>query len=494
MMAESRVLPVVTDGESSEDAVVNSTLTGKQPRYQAVFPMIALLTDAFWIVMAFLGAYWFRFSVGLIPITKGLPPLGSYVPALVGALIIWLLLLARSGLYHMAQTRCLSDQLAEVLKAGALSFLLFLAAAFFFKDQPYSRLVIAATWILTLVFLGINRTVILRPVSRWLTAEGIGASRVAVVGSGPHTGKILYNLTHRPPPGIELVGTIGAQSNVEEGKQVRDLGGEQKLSEIVERHKIDRLIVTLPFSEHKQILNVVRECARSHVTYDLVPDMFGMMTSHFHVTDLGGVPLLVFRSRPIDGWGAVAKRIADIMVSATGIVFFGPLFAIIAAAIWRDSGRPIMYGQKRIGLDNRVFTMYKFRSMRVDAEDRSGPVWAVPDDPRRTRIGSFLRKLNLDELPQLWNVLRGDMSIVGPRPERPHFVEKFCEEVPRYLERHKVKAGMTGWAQVNGLRGNTSIRERTRYDIYYVENWSLWFDLKILFRTAKMWAKSSNAY
>jgi len=493
-MFESSVVRIQSEDEQLHDHTTENNPTGRSLRHQAVFPTLALLTDALWITMAFLGAYWLRFSVGIIPVTKGLPAFGSYLPALLGALLIWLLLLARSGLYHMAQTRCLSDQLADVLKAGSMSFLLFLAAAFFFKEEPFSRLVIAVTWVLTLLFLGINRTVILRPASRWLTTKGIGVSRVAVVGVGPHTAKILYNLTYRPPPGIELVGTIGTREPGQGEIKDQELGSTEELGRVVKDLDIDRLIITLPFSDHKRILSVLRECARSRVSYDLVPDLFGMMTSGFRVTDLGGVPLLVFRSRAIDGWGAVAKRVADITVSSLGLVLFGPIFGMIAFVIWKDSGRPVIYGQRRVGLDNRLFTMYKFRSMRVDAEDGSGPVWATPDDPRRTRVGSWLRKWNLDELPQLWNVLRGEMSLVGPRPERPHFVEQFRDRVPRYLERHRVKAGMTGWAQVNGLRGNTSIKERTRYDIYYVENWSLWFDLKVLFRTSKMVANSENAY
>ncbi len=482
---------------SDEKAItLAQTKETRSPMHLAVFPILALLTDAFWVTVAFWAAYWLRFTVEVVPITKDLPSLSSYVFGFLAALAIWLLLLARSGLYQMAQMRCLSDQLAAILKVGALSFLLFLAAAFFYRDESYSRLMIALSWILTLLLLAVNRALVIRSVSRWLAAKGMGGSRVAVVGNGPQTKDIVGNISYRPPPGIELVGTIGSQLEEDEPTSipVTYLGDIDALGHLVVKHRLDRLIITIPFADHRNILSVLKECARYKLRYDIVPDLFGMLTSGLQVTDVGGVPLLVFRARPIDGWGAVAKRVTDIVISALGLVVLGPLLAIISGMIVRDSGRPVLYRQKRIGLDNRLFTMNKFRTMKADAEQTSGPVWATPDDPRRTRLGVFLRRTNLDELPQLWNVLKGQMSLVGPRPERPHFVERFRDEVPRYLERHRVKAGMTGWAQINGLRGNTSIEERTRYDNYYVENWSLWFDLKILARTVSASLKGENAY
>lgn len=463
--------------------------------HQAVFPVLALLTDTFWISAAYWFGYWLRFTVEVIPITKNMPTFESYVLGYFGALGIWIILLARGGLYQMAQMRCLSDQLSTIVKAGFLGFLFFLAAAFFYRDESYSRLMIALSWLLILVAVSINRTIILRPLSRWLARRGMGGSRVAVVGNGPQTEAIVDNLIWRPPPGIELIGTIGA--HIPQGtrvKPVRYLGKISDMASIILSERLDRLIITIPFSDHTNILTVLKECARFKLRYDFVPDLFGMLTSGLQVTDLGGVPLLVFRSRPIDGWGAVAKRVTDIVVSTVGLLILWPLLLIITLVIWKESGRPILYRQQRVGLDNKVFTMNKFRSMQPEAESASGPVWAKKDDPRRTPVGAFLRRSNLDELPQLWNVLKGEMSLVGPRPERPFFVEKFQEQVPRYLERHRVRAGMTGWAQVNGLRGNTSIEERTRYDNYYVENWSLWFDLKILVRTLSASLKGENAY
>ena len=228
------------------------------------------------------------------------------------------------------------------------------------------------------------------------------------------------------------------------------------------------------------------------VAFRWIADIFGLVTSKMRVSYLGGMPLLAFSDSPLSDWeNRFLKRAMDAALSAVFLVVFSPVFMILAALIKSDSKGPVFYGQKRIGEDGRQFTLWKFRTMREDAESKTGPVWAVKDDPRRTRMGSFLRANNLDELPQLWNVLRGDMSLVGPRPEREHFVSQFREDIPRYMARHSIRSGITGWAQVNGLRGNTSIEERTQYDLYYIENWTLFFDLKILFMT--VFAKH-NAY
>lgn len=215
----------------------------------------------------------------------------------------------------------------------------------------------------------------------------------------------------------------------------------------------------------------------------IFPDLFQIMAAEVAISDLDGLPMLSVRDVALRGWKRSVKRAMDIAVSAAGLVILSPVLMLIAALIRLESKGPVFYAQERVGLDGKPFPMLKFRSMRVDAEQQSGPVWATADDPRRTRFGSILRRTSLDELPQLINVLLGEMSLVGPRPERPVFVEQFRQVVPRYMERHAEKAGMTGWAQVNGLRGDTSIVERTKYDLYYVENWSLLFDLKIIVRT-----------
>jgi len=226
----------------------------------------------------------------------------------------------------------------------------------------------------------------------------------------------------------------------------------------------------------------------------MVPDVLDLMTSSVSVKEIEGVPFLRLKSIPMTTWGRIMKRTFDLIVSLALLTVLSPLFLVIALLIKLDSRGPAFFRQERVGFDGGRFSMVKFRSMQPGAESESGPVFARSDDPRRTTIGSILRKTSLDELPQLWNVLKGEMSLVGPRPERPYFVDQFKALVPRYLERHRVKTGMTGWAQVNGLRGNTSIEQRINYDVYYVEHWSFWFDLKILLKTIRALFTAKHVY
>jgi exopolysaccharide biosynthesis polyprenyl glycosylphosphotransferase len=226
----------------------------------------------------------------------------------------------------------------------------------------------------------------------------------------------------------------------------------------------------------------------------MVPDLLELMTSRVRIQELYGIPFIRIKGVPMTTWNLIVKRSFDVVVSGICLILASPVLASIALLIKLDSRGPIYYSQERVGLDGRPFRLLKFRTMRVDAESGTGPVWAKKDDPRKTRIGGFLRRFSLDELPQLLNVLRGEMSIVGPRPERQHFVDQFKKEIPKYLDRHRVKTGMTGWAQVNGLRGNAPIEERTKFDVYYVENWSLVFDLKIILKTVRAVIFGTDAY
>ena len=226
----------------------------------------------------------------------------------------------------------------------------------------------------------------------------------------------------------------------------------------------------------------------------LIPDLLHVLTLRSSVEELDGLPLINLRESPMVGWAAVQKRAFDAIVASGLLLVLAPLLALAGLAVWASSGRPIFYRQERMGLDGRVFRMLKFRTMRPDAESETGPVWTSPDDPRRTRVGSLLRRTSVDELPQLWNVLRGDMSLVGPRPERPVFIERFRREIPGYMLRHKVRAGLTGWAQVHGWRGDTSLHERVEHDIYYIQNWSLALDLRILLMTLWRGWFHRNAY
>jgi Undecaprenyl-phosphate glucose phosphotransferase len=263
---------------------------------------------------------------------------------------------------------------------------------------------------------------------------------------------------------------------------VRILGSLDELSRLVGREAVDEVIIALPNANSEDLLNVIAHCDRSTISIKVLPDQFQIMAGQLSVGELSGLPLLNLRDVALRGWKLTLKRAIDLVGSAIGLVLLSPLMFLIAILIKLDSPGPALYTQERMGLDGKRFYLFKFRTMRADAEAH-GPGWTRPDDPRRTRLGAFLRRTNLDELPQLINVLLGDMSLVGPRPERPIYVEEFRKRIPRYMERHREKAGITGWAQVNGLRGDTSIEERTKYDLWYIENWSVWLDIKIILMT-----------
>ena len=259
-------------------------------------------------------------------------------------------------------------------------------------------------------------------------------------------------------------------------------------------NRIDDVLIALPHAPHQEILDIVSRCEPAHVNIRVFPDLFQIMATEVSINDLNGVPLVTVRDAALRGWRLTLKRVVDLIIGAFILILTSPVLLLLAILVKLDSPGPAFHIQERVGLDGKPFLCLKFRTMKVNAEAQTGPVWASKNDPRRTRIGAFLRRFSIDELPQFINVLLGDMSIVGPRPERPAFVEQFTQEIPRYMERHREKAGITGWAQINGLRGDTSIEERTRYDVWYVENWSIWLDFKIMMRTVIEMVRGRNAY
>ena len=271
------------------------------------------------------------------------------------------------------------------------------------------------------------------------------------------------------------------------------LGAVADLPRLVQEHGAEIIYIALERREWQAEAEALTLLSDSTVAIRLVPDLTQAFRLNPSVEDFDGMPVVLVTESPEQGWNAVVKRTFDLACSGLGLLVVSPVLAVIALAVKLDSPGPVFYAQERVGMNGRRFRMYKFRSMRVDA-DTHGPGWTVKDDPRRTALGSTLRRLSLDELPQLWNVFVGDMSLVGPRPEQPHFVEEFRGSIPRYMLRHHVKAGMTGWAQVNGLRGDTPLEDRIRFDLYYVQNWSLWFDLRILFLTVARVFKDASAY
>ncbi|MBK6911861.1 MAG: sugar transferase [bacterium] len=313
-----------------------------------------------------------------------------------------------------------------------------------------------------------------------LFQRGIGVLRIAVWGSGKEAVRLWMNLADQKSRGFDLVGALGPAPSAD----WRTLGDVSALRALWQEHELDAVMLAPSSDEEPRLGEVARAAEGTPLELLYMPLAVDYSRSRVVVTEISGKPVLKLKTLTMAGLGYVAKRLMDFSVSALIIVGFSLLYALIAIAVYLDSGKPLLYRQRRVGMDGNEFDMLKFRTMKTDAESGTGAVWAVRNDPRVTRVGRFLRRWSLDELPQFWSVLRGDMSLVGPRPERPEFVYKFAEYIPNYLDRHRVKAGLTGWAVVNGFRGSeTTIEERTAYDLYYVENWSLWLDIRILLRT-----------
>ncbi|HEX7588252.1 MAG TPA: undecaprenyl-phosphate glucose phosphotransferase, partial [Anaerolineae bacterium] len=387
------------------------------------------------------------------------------------------------------------DELYVVFGAVSIGTMMSVAVStLLFKNLEFDfpRTLIIYAWLLTILLVTLGRLLYHVIVAR-LQARGVGRDRVLIVGTGDIGRLVLDKIKGSPYLGYEVAGFVVKNGNGHgqangDPKPIEELGAPvlgqaDELPQLIDRCQIDEVIIALPEASHVEILDLISKCSKASLSIKVFPDVFQIIATQVSIDDLGGLPLLSIRDIRQRGWRVAVKRMMDIALSALVLVFFSPLLFLIAILVKLESPGSVFYAQERMGLDAKPFMMIKFRSMRQDAEAQ-GPGWTRPNDPRRTRLGSLLRRINFDELPQLINVLLGDMSLVGPRPERPIYVDQFRRAIPRYMERHKEKSGMTGWAQVNGLRGDTSIVERTKYDLWYIENWSLLLDIKILIRQA----------
>jgi len=474
----------------------------KKETFRHIFPFFLFLTDVIIIFSSFLLAYWVRFYSPLteiVPVTKGIPPLSFYLYGSIFVVVVWVAVFNAYGLYKSTRPKTAFDEFYLLAKGATLGFLIVLAFTFFYRGTSYSRATLVASWILGIVLLYGERRIMAK-LEYLFTKRGYGVKKAIIVGTGEMGLSLYKRWKENPQLGYQLIGLVEAggkpenQTNLVDCPDIQVLGTINDLSRLIKEENVELVILALPLSYHQRIMEIILGCEDLKVEFQIVPDMFEIMAARAKVVSLDGIPLISLGRTPLEGWNRILKRSLDVTLSYAGLLLLSPVFAILAILIKLDSKGPVFYKQERLGRDGRRFVQYKFRSMIENAEKKTGPVFAQEDDPRRTKIGGYLRKYNLDEFPQLFNVLKGDMSLVGPRPERRFFVDKFKEGIPRYFLRHKVKSGITGWAQVNGLRGNTSIEERTKYDLFYVENWSLAFDIKILLLTLKDWFSSKNAY
>lgn len=444
-------------------------------------PMAGSVMDVFAVLAASLLAFYIRFFGPVYEVFHS-----YWVPSaleyLAFGVMLGLTYILIGWSYHHYATEVavpLDQDIARIIRGSILAMGLVMAGIFFYREFSYSRLVFLLTLVLMVPLLIVSRAIHQR-MRRSFFKRGIGVLRIAIWGSGSEAAKLWKSLEGGRGKGFELVGALGA-SPVPGGASLGDV---QALRALWQEHELDAVMLAPSVEDEARIGDVAKAAEGTPLELLYVSPAVDAARSRVQVTEIGGKPVLKLKTLTMSGPGYVLKRVMDFAVSAAVLIAFFWIYALVALAVLMDSGRPLFYRQRRVGMDGKEFDMIKFRSMRTDAEANTGAVWAVRGDPRVTRIGKFLRRWSLDEIPQFWSVLRGDMSLVGPRPERPEFVHKFAEHIPNYLDRHRVKSGLTGWAVVNGLRGSdTTIEERTEYDLYYVENWSLWLDLRILLRT-----------
>jgi Undecaprenyl-phosphate glucose phosphotransferase len=476
-------------------------------RHNRLLVTFHVVSDAILGVTAFIIAYVLRFHTGVIPITKGIPPVRNYLNVVPFIAVLVPLGFQLQGLYRLRRGRSRVDDFFAVFIGTILAVVFGIVTTlyvqtYFASNAAKDKGVFEVSQVVWGLFLVLN--VVLTFGSRELMREwlerrwraGIGLKRILIAGSG-ELGRLVADkiLEHREL-GYQIVGFVDDRAAGDHlgYRGLPLLGTIGEAAEIAVRESIDHLYVALPPDQHVQMLELIESTSREMVDVKVVPDLLQVIALRARLEDLDGVPVININDVPLQGLNSAIKRALDIAMSSVALVVLTIPLLIIAVLVKLTSRGPVLYRQERMGLDGKRFTIVKFRSMFDDAERETGPVWAREDDPRVTPLGRFLRKSNLDELPQLWNVLCGDMSIVGPRPERPHFVEQFKHRIPQYMLRHKVKAGLTGWAQVNGWRGNTPLEKRIEYDLYYIENWSVKLDLKILWLTVLKGFFHKHAY
>ncbi len=476
-------------------------------RYNRLLVAFYVLSDVFLTSWAFLLAYLIRFESGLVPVTKGFPPLEQYLNILPIVALLTPLAYQLQGVYRLRRGRSRIDDFFAVLIGSILAVVFGVVTtlyiqAYYVSESAKATGAYEVSQLVWLIFLGLN--VILTSLSRETVREllerrwraGIGLKRILIAGAGD-LGRMVADriLLHREL-GYQIVGFVDDRAGGDHigYRGLPLLGTLNEVGEISQRERIDHLYVALPLEEHSKLLDLVELTSRECIDVKVVPDLLQFIALRTRLEDLDGLPIININDVPLQGLNTWIKRAIDVTLSLAAIVIVTIPAALIALLVKVTSRGPVFYSQERMGLDGKAFTVFKFRSMPVDAEGSSGPVWAGDDDPRVTMLGRWLRRFDLDELPQFWNVLKGDMSIVGPRPERPFFVEQFKHHIPQYMLRHKVKAGITGWAQVNGWRGNTSLEKRIEYDLYYIENWSVTLDIKIMWLTVvRGMSKSTHA-
>jgi Undecaprenyl-phosphate glucose phosphotransferase len=468
------------------------------------FHLIGLfvLSDVVSILVSYFWSYGFRFYLYVLPVdpAKGVPPLHDYVLVFPLFLATHLLIFYLQGFYKTQLKRTkIDDFLAISLNTVLTILVVFAVMSYLYSYSQGAAPLFRVTFKLSHIFLAVYFVAVIFLISFLRTqiyffmkrryAKGLNLQNVLIVGAGEMGRAVAQKIRQYKDLGFRLKGFL--DDEIKTGEKIEIDGGVEVLGRIddlrtlLEKGEISEVFVALDLNNYAKILETIKAANMYVVNIRLIPDLFQLLTLKANIQDLDGFPVISIDDVSLKGIKSVLKRAVDLAVSILGLICLSPLILVVSAIIKLTSKGPVFYRQERMGLDGRKFTMVKFRTMVYDAEKETGPVMAAPDDPRMTKVGRFLRKLSLDEFPQLVNVLKSEMSLIGPRPERPSFVKDFAEKIPNYMLRHKIKSGITGWAQVHGLRQETSIEKRIEYDFYYIQNWSLALDLKIIWMTLR---------
>ncbi len=451
-----------------------------------------LLWDVAVTAAAWVGAYYLRFQSGWIPLYKPPPDVALCWRNLPLVMLLCIVAFQYTGQYTIHRLRRFREEMVGVAKGTVLLSLLVMATTFYRQDPYDSRATMLIFSVLTAAGVLSARRLSWYAI-RALRSRGYNQSLAIIVGTGRVARKTAWALRNAAWMGIRNLGFVEDQPS-RWTSDLNILGTTRELPGLIKQYGVEHVFISLPLSRYHEARHVFDALSQSVVEVRLVADVPNLAGLSLTTSNLDGLPVVGLRESPHFGLNVVVKRGMDMVLSLAALVLLSPLLLLLAALVKLTSPGPVFYRQERCGLNGSPFRMLKFRSMRVDAESHTGAVWTMKDDPRRTAFGAFLRKTSLDELPQLINVLRGDMSLVGPRPERPVFIHQFSKTIPNYMARHCVKSGITGWAQVHGWRGNTSLRKRVQYDLYYITHWTPWLDLRILWMTVFRGLFHRNAY
>ena len=460
---------------------------------QKHFNRLQVLIDAFVLLFSYVAAWVIKFQI--ISSDDGALSLRTYMIALPITVLVYLGLYYLFSLYTPKRVQCRRLELWNIVKANTVGIALFLGVLYLIKMMHFSREMLFIFYVINICLEAIARNLI-RYFLRSMRRKGYNLKHIVLVGYSRAAEEYIDRILENPQWGYKIRGIL--DDHIEAGteyKGIKVLGKIDNLMIILPENRLDEIAITLGLSEYARLEEIVNLCEKSGVHTKFIPDYNQIIPTKPYTEDILGLPVINIRHVPLTNtFYAAMKRVMDIAGAICAIILFSPIMMFSVIMIKLTSPGPLIFKQERVGLHNHTFMMYKFRSMDVQPPEKEKTKWTVKDDPRVTNFGKFMRKTSIDELPQLFNVLKGEMSLVGPRPERPFFVEKFKEEIPRYMIKHQVRPGLTGWAQVNGYRGNTSIRKRIEYDLYYIENWTLGLDVKILFLTIFKGFINKNAY